>query len=1188
MRLILSLWFGMILSSTAAGDLLESHRFIELTRYEADSKLKRVDAIADRVRYWDDDPVGQFVLNFLGESTDGRSLRLVVRHDDREVWSKSMDSVAQPKLALLLKVNQLPVGRYVLRGELTGAPAVVVEVSFEREAKRRDAVIFPADGIRVDVQAQTVTAEAAWPVTVGVSFPQGMISDMSQLRLFEDGRLVPAQFDVISTWHPRSYREDSDHRPSIRWAHVKFLARHRGGMPASYVIRQGGDRPAYPPLVITDDENTVVIDTSAAKIAFSRRTFVGIASATIAEGQIFGYDPAVAKDVVVGPFVQDHRGIVFQARHDPDVSVVVEEAGPLRAVVAVEGWYVNPEIQDAAARRLCRFRTRFIAWAGDSRLRIQHHTIITFDTDKVRLMDVGWTMPVAGGVRQWTVGVDGAPVGGEPDKRASNFLHQYRWDRLRVRDASGKMVEGGKADGYMTIRNDAGTATICLRDIWQKFPRELEVDSNGAAVHFWPKHGIRTFDENEIRGRAEIYKLRHFHHGRLLDLRFPSESYDAIQEFNEQTRDDIDPEGTRNAALSGNAQGVAIGADMLIRLDTAQRTDALELARLFQVDPHARTDPRWTVATGVEGQLAATDYQRYPQAERAIDELYPSYMAGVVERTAEYGMFIYANWHNAWLADMAYPRMHRVWQNSHYQQVGIPWLLYMRGASPELLTWARANSDNFRDVGTINHHDDQQRIPYHNSGAMYHAKGFTPWGSAGADAKLGTTNTWAMYHAGVQAHFVNPDAFLLRYLMEGDLRSRDVYRMWARSWTHGRVWSGASREINNTLGEAINLYVNFHDPDALRAIRIQADSMLSVPMVKMPHAYAHPIWHLAWYTRLHDMTRDPRIGTAVVKWCETYTGHISPNVFAYRVTGDKSYLARNTAAIYDTLHTAYRNTGDPLHGFSSAWYSYGQWFYRALPYYMWALNDAGIAAMEVGESLPRYPSRATHPQFIDSEGPALKVIAVDPDDRGFRISLTTDHACYRPAWRFSTPSGKVINEVLKGEGSQHYTGDDAVHVEVRSDGEKGVYVLDFRSWEGVVFKPPLTTLPLEGTMIAPDRPVRLSGRLDAHIMPVKSDAPVELTFKAIKYHDICPPGYVRVRDKSGNILLDDTLLVGSTREALIVRIDPTVNPGPYHLLLNGGVGPDITASAQTGEVILAIKASDTLELVRHVAAMRAK
>ena len=72
---------------------------------------------------------------------------------------------------------------------------------------------------------------------------------------------------------------------------------------------------------------------------------------------------------------------------------------------------------------------------------------------------------------------------------------------------------------------------VTLKDVWQKFPKELEIGNEGITVHFWPKHGGDTFDDSEELARDQIHKLLWAHEGRYLDLQIPATGINAIADL---------------------------------------------------------------------------------------------------------------------------------------------------------------------------------------------------------------------------------------------------------------------------------------------------------------------------------------------------------------------------------------------------------------------------------------------------------------------------------------------------------------------------------------------------------------------------------------------------------------------------------------------------------------------------------
>jgi hypothetical protein len=64
----------------------------------------------------------------------------------------------------------------------------------------------------------------------------------------------------------------------------------------------------------------------------------------------------------------------------------VEESGPVRVTIYATGWYVSAKTKE----KLCIFKTRISAFAGQPFLHITHSTVLTYDTEKKKLADVGF------------------------------------------------------------------------------------------------------------------------------------------------------------------------------------------------------------------------------------------------------------------------------------------------------------------------------------------------------------------------------------------------------------------------------------------------------------------------------------------------------------------------------------------------------------------------------------------------------------------------------------------------------------------------------------------------------------------------------------------------------------------------------------------------------------------------------
>ncbi|MCZ7643921.1 MAG: hypothetical protein M5U26_01330 [Planctomycetota bacterium] len=565
-------------------DLAVEIRPLPPTGFESTSNAKTNALYADRFVYWDDDPTGQFLLSFLGADWKDKPIGLALKDAaGAEVWTHKLAAAQQPKAALILRLGALKPGAYKLEATLQAEPPLTLEASFLREAKKFPSVPFPKDGLEIEVEPQVHLAAAAWPITTGIPLPQGLLTDLARLELLEDGKPVPCQLEAASTWHPGP-------GASIRWARLSFTARYAAGKPRAYRLRLH-EKPVERPkaaLSLAESPEAFTVQSGELKFEVLRKGFNGIQRAWFdadADGRFADSELVVDATAtkVAGPYLIDQRHVRFDALQDPEASVEVEERGPVRVVIAAKGWYFNKDVSEqAGSPRLCRFVTRLTAYAGRSEVRVQNFTELTFDTDDMRLRDVGFRVPTVAS-SAWAAGLDGKELA-EPFTAPEDgvFFHQYRWNKTRVvktKDARGvetesPLVEGEKTDGWFSVRfGKEEPAVPCLtllaKDLWEKFPKEVVLRPNDVRVHAWPMHGIRTFSDEENYGRNDIYKLRFFHEGLLLDLRFPTRAYEALKEIDRKTR--WDPENMAEHALGGNAQGLSLRSEFALRFPRLQR-----------------------------------------------------------------------------------------------------------------------------------------------------------------------------------------------------------------------------------------------------------------------------------------------------------------------------------------------------------------------------------------------------------------------------------------------------------------------------------------------------------------------------------------------------------------------------------------------------------------------------------------
>lgn len=393
------------------------------------------------------------------------------------------------------------------------------------------APVFGAFPVRIDVKSQNGWQAAAAPVTIGVPLPPALHGNVNQLRLQTTTLTdVPAQFRVTSRWPDNS----------IRWVLVDFIADLSGtGGVGSYQLNNGGTGSASTSnLQVINGASTIEVRTgnlswTVSKTAF--RLFESILVDRDNDGQVDDQclDTAAARGVVITEGANQ-----FRMDQIAPTRIVVEEQGPIRATVVVEGVHRNTTLgQDKL-----NFIVRITSWANLPLVRVSYsfrnmtgHGVAAAtpaaaaaQLSQVTTADaLEFDLPLALGT-----GTAGALIGGHPATHAAQTLTGAEFMDLQqgytgTHDAtdpnnpqppgfnvgtgdgssdplqnvwpnqtdaniayaiSGKLsASGQKAPGWMQMTGLNLRATTVVRDFWQMYPKQLRMQGDGVMrVGLWP------------------------------------------------------------------------------------------------------------------------------------------------------------------------------------------------------------------------------------------------------------------------------------------------------------------------------------------------------------------------------------------------------------------------------------------------------------------------------------------------------------------------------------------------------------------------------------------------------------------------------------------------------------------------------------------------------------------------------
>lgn len=319
-------------------------------------------------------------------------------------------------------------------------------------------------------------------VRSGIPLPRSLgLTDPRRLAVLDpEGRAVPADFQVLARWNAGLEQESAP----LQWVLAIFPATVGAQKRAVYSLVTDGSavnpRPAVP-LTLTRKGDRVVVDTGAAVFSVGEELF----------------DEVRVRDtsLVTGSEMSLLAGKTT-SRHSAVRKIRIEHAGPLSAVVVVEGAYDLPPVGKGGLGSLRRYVftagsptalvRQSVAWEGN----LGCNGCVTVSKEDrtpnaVRLEQVRDTLSLSlGEPRSSTVvGAFGAPAltssGGEAWVRQE--LRPKRDAPLRFEAAAGPgRASGKKADGgVLAVSGPAGAVAVAFDHLHRYEPRALRLLADG-------------------------------------------------------------------------------------------------------------------------------------------------------------------------------------------------------------------------------------------------------------------------------------------------------------------------------------------------------------------------------------------------------------------------------------------------------------------------------------------------------------------------------------------------------------------------------------------------------------------------------------------------------------------------------------------------------------------------------------
>ena len=578
----------------------------------------------------------------------------------------------------------------------------------------------------------------AWPATRGVPFAEGALERGAPVRLLTaDAQQLPVQTQCLTTW-----REDLKH---VKWLLVDFQIDLLAGKTREVFLEYGpGDIPAASKETVNVEQTDerITVDTGAMRMEFHTDSvkgdanFVSSCSLKTSNGplELFRGTPAPYL------YMADQRGTSYDSyTAAPSPRLTVEESGPLRASIRVDGYHASED-----GRRFCPYVLRWHFYAGKSDLRVFHTFVFDQNPDLIELSRIGVRFPIDfGGIQTLAFSGTGPPhvLTGAEDGR----LVQLSDTGHRVEKGGEASGSGEKTHGWGCASGRGVSAVAVVRDMWREYPKAIRFDAEGLDVEIWPagcketlkfstgykQHAVRfdgTRDEAEFKRRVGEKP------GAPLNLK----------SLGAHTRDDLlwvedmvakhapDRIASYNDTGIMDGFGAAKTTEFVLRFsnEAISSESAETLGVCVQEPVVASVDINYACATGASRFVAPYDLERFPEAEEILDEIFEKVVVEPRRVLRTYGMIDYgdlmcshsaspsAMWHYFKDApDVAEKMKHcaRSYNNEANDQLNALWGNYIHRGERKVFLAAEAYGRHLADVDMIHAGQYKGLMHYHNA-----------------------------------------------------------------------------------------------------------------------------------------------------------------------------------------------------------------------------------------------------------------------------------------------------------------------------------------------------------------------------------------------------------------------------------------------------------------------------------------
>jgi hypothetical protein len=363
------------------------------------------------------------------------------------------------------------------------------------------------------------------PVTIGLPFPQGMVSDIGCLTLWDaSGCQLPLQAHPLANWF----------NGSVKWVLLDFQADLAANRQTTYQLRLVSGESTQcqsPSLSVQESEEQIVVDTGKATFFLNRQLCKPFDRVVMEEAELIATQGS--------SFVLTDDRVQIYLPHINDVAV--ETKGPLRVTIRARG-----EMQSAARKSLAHFLVRLNFHAGSGFVQMQmtihnpkaaHHPGGLWDlgdAGSIYFKDLSLNVPLRmpGDPHiAWTsnplhpsnnsvandLQIYQDSSGGE-NWRSTNHVNRFGkvmqlFRGYRVSSSDSLLEEGHRARPVVVLQGENGGIAGTIDKFWQNFPKAIEVHGKDLNIRLFPCQYNDLFELQGGEQKTHTIYLQFYGHG---------------------------------------------------------------------------------------------------------------------------------------------------------------------------------------------------------------------------------------------------------------------------------------------------------------------------------------------------------------------------------------------------------------------------------------------------------------------------------------------------------------------------------------------------------------------------------------------------------------------------------------------------------------------------------------------------